>query len=102
MRRSATATLGDLLAALVARVTGRLLESVERRPFGVDHVAELLGNVFVHPAEVVAPEPVLAPGAAPVHQLADALDLFAVAVREARVQDPAQRRSDPRGRADRR
>ena len=65
--------LGDLPPALVARLAGLLLELVDARPLHLDDVAQLLGDVVVDAAEVVALELVAAAPAEPLEQLADAL-----------------------------
>ena len=76
--------LGDLLATLVARRPGLLLEVVDPGPLHVDHVAQRLGDVVVDAAEVVALE--LLPALAPelLEQLAHPLDPLALPVPEAR------------------
>ena len=83
--------VGDLLAALVARLARLLRELVEALALHVDDVAQLLRDVVVDAAEVVALELVAAPAAQLLHQLAHALDALAVAVAEARLHHPAQR-----------
>ena len=68
--------LGDLLAArvaLLAGLAGLAGQLVERRPLGVDHVAQLLGDVVVDAAQVVALELVAALAAQLLEHLADAL-----------------------------
>ena len=60
----------------------------------VDDVVELAGDLVVDAAEVEAVEPVLALLAQLLEQLADALEAVAVAVAQALVHHPAQRRVD--------
>ena len=84
--------LGDLAPALVARVARLLLELVDARPLHLDHVAQLLGDVVVDPAEVVALELVAPPPAETLEQLADAGESLAVLVAEARLEHATQGR----------
>ena len=60
----------------------------------VDDVVELAGDLVVDAAEVEAVEAVLALLAQLLEQLADALQAVAVAVPQALVHHPAQRRVD--------
>ena len=60
----------------------------------VDDVAQLVGDLVVHAAEVEPIEPVLALLAQLVHQLAQALQALAVAVGHALLHHPAQRAVD--------
>ena len=83
---------GDLLATDVARLAGSLFELVERGALGVDHVAELLGDVFVHAAQVVLLEPGPPLLAQALHELLDALDPLAVAILEPGVEHATQGR----------
>jgi glycine/D-amino acid oxidase-like deaminating enzyme len=86
--------LGDLAAAFVAGLTRLTDQVVERVAFGVEHVAEVLRDLVVHPAEVVVLEPLLALLAQPLEHLAQALHPLAVAVLEAGLQHAPQRRVD--------
>ena len=60
----------------------------------VDDVVELAGDLVVDPAEVEAVEPLLALPAQLLEQLPHALQALAVAVAQALVHHPAQRRVD--------
>ena len=92
MCRSSVDLVGDLLAALVARLA-RLLHRARRAPRApVDHLAQLLGDVVVDAAEVVALELVAALAPKLLEQLADALDPFAVPVAEPGLHHPPQGR----------
>ncbi len=82
--------LRELLAALVARLAGIVQLLVERVALLLDHLAQLLRDVVVHAAEVVALELVAALAAQLLEHLADALEPLAVAVAEPRLHHPPE------------
>ena len=82
--------VGDLLAAGVAAVARLLGQLVEPLALHVEHLAERLGDLLVHAAEVVALELVAPPAPQALHQVAHAHHLVAVPVAEALLHHPAQ------------
>ncbi len=79
-------------APLVARVAGVLDPPLDPRPLLIEDLVELLGDVVVDAPEVAAFE-LLAPALAELlEHLAHALEPLAVAVLEALLEHPAQRR----------
>ena len=84
--------VGDLLAALVAALARLPSELVEALALHVEHLAERLGDLLVHAAEVVALELVAPAPAQPLHEVAHAHDLLVVPVAEALLHHAAQRR----------
>jgi hypothetical protein len=82
--------LSDLGSALVARVACLLRELVDAGPLHLDDIAQLLGDVVVDAAEVVALELVATTPAEPLEELADAREPLAVLVAEARLEHAAQ------------
>ncbi len=83
--------VGDLLAALVARLAGLLLELVDAGPLHPDDVPEALRDVVVDPAQVVALQLVAPAPAQPFQQLPHARHLFPVAVPEPLLHHAPQR-----------
>ncbi len=82
--------VGDLLAALVARL-GRLLRHVpQRAALLLDHLAELVGDLVVDPAEVVVLQHLPALLAEPLHDLPQALEPLAVLALEAGLEHAAE------------
>ena len=91
MCRSCDDLVGDLLAALVARLARLAAASSSSASRSMlDDVAQLLGDVVVDAAEVVALELVAALAAQLLEHLADALEPLAVAVAEPRLHHPPQ------------
>ena len=84
--------VGDLLAAGVARLAGLAGQLVEPGPLGVEDLAERLGDLLVDAPEVVLLELVPPPPPQPLHQVAHAHELLAVAVLEALLHQAAQGR----------
>ena len=82
--------VGDLLAALVARLAGFVDQVVDSPPLLVDDVAQPLGDVLVGPAEVVAVEHLPPALPEPLEDLPHAGDALAVAVREAPLHEPLE------------
>ena len=82
----------ELLAALVARGAGLVDAPVDALALLVDDLVELAGDVLVDAAEVVAVELLAAPLAQLLEHLAHAADVTALAVAEALLHHPPQRR----------
>ncbi len=83
--------VGDLLAALVARVAGVRLQLLDTEPLLLEHVLEFGGDLGVGPAEVALLEQLLALHADPVEEVAQTLDLLAVGRLPAPVEHALQR-----------
>ena len=84
-------TVGHLVAALVTGPLGVSNEVVERRSFGVHHVTEALGDVVVHPAEVMLFEPLATFLGEFAQDLPQPLDPLPVGVVEPRIHHPPKR-----------
>ena len=82
--------VGDLLPAGVAALAGLPRQLVEALALHVEHLAERLGDLLVHAAEVVALELVAPAAAQALHEVAHAHDLLVVPVAEALLHHPAQ------------
>ena len=83
--------VGDGRPALVAGFGRGAGQVVQCLALHVDHIAQLLGDVVVDPAEVVLLQPLLAPTAELLHHLPQALDPLAVHV-EPLLEEPPQGR----------
>ena len=84
--------LDDLLPALVPGEPGLVGPALDPRALLVDDVVQLLGDVVVDAAEVAGVELLAAALAEPLDHVAQAHELLAVAVVEALLEHPAERR----------
>ena len=81
---------GDVLAAGVARLLGLAVEVVDRRPLGLDHLPQGLGDVVEHPAQLVVGQFLPPPLAEALHQLPQAGQPVAVRVAHPVLEEAAE------------